>query len=799
MIKKKIIIAILLFKSTSIMGSTESIIEKIIFNGLNRISEKTALLNTSVKIGDKINKKNIQNTIIKLFSTKQFEKIKITQKKNNLIIYVKEKPIIKNITFIGNRSITKENLKKYLKYFSIESGKTFDKKQLFLLTKEIKKYFYDIGKFCIKIDNKIKTLPNNKVNLSLIFSEGTRAKIHQINIIGNNIFSLKSITKNINNNNLFTKLINDSSYTKEKFINKLNNIQNFYLNKGFIKFSINSTNLSLTPDKKNIYVHINITEGERYKIKEIKINKMPKKINEKIKKIIKIKKNEFYNNKKIQNIKNKIDKMLKNKGYLYSNINNKIYVNDYDKNVVIHININTGKKFYVRYIQLIGNKMTNDEVLRSEINQIEGTIFNYNLVKSSINKLYKTGFFEKVTFDIIKAKNTTNQIDIIYKVKEKSTGSINFGIGIGNQNGINFQASAKEDNILGTGKSIKIIVNKNNFSKYAELNIINPYFTKKNLKLNKKIFFNNSNAKYANLSDYKNKSYGMDNKVNMKINKNNEITLGTNFTKNKIFNIKPQINIWRYIKSIKKNAQLNKENNIDNMDYIANLEWTFNNLNHHIFPTKGTKSSINTQITIPGSDNNYFKIKFNISKYFSIDKKNKWIIHLRSQIGYANGMNKKDFPFYENFYLGGINNIRGFQTNNIGPKAIYLKQYDNEELIPNTNNLSNDPIGGNSTIFTSLELAIPNPFTKNYHKNSTRTSLFIDAGNVWDSNWNKIPKSWLKNIPDYGNPNNIRISTGISLKWISPFGPLIFSYAKPIKSFIGDENEEFQFNFGKIW
>lgn len=791
----------MLFYNKIVLSYNQIPINNIQFKGLCNVPFKTAISKIPFKTGETINKKKTRNIIFSLFSMKKFENIKILLKNDNLIIQVKEYPMIKKISVIGNKTLEKKILKKYLKQLNIKNGEHLIDKNINEFKNKIQEIYYDIGKFNSNIKIIKIPLKLNKVNLKIILYEGHSAKIQQINIIGNKKFKLNKLIHQFELNKNFP-LINffiNKKYKKEKFIQGLTNIQNFYLENGYIKFNINSAYINLTPDKKNIYLTINIKEGTQYSLKTIKLKINKKKYYKKIAQIINIKSNSIYNNKKIKTIIKQIKNFLQEKGYFYPKIFNQIEINEKEKNVNLNINIKTGNQIYVRKICFQGNKITQDFVLRSLIKQLEGTKINRKFVEISTKKLNKTGFFELVKMNIKPVKNILDQVDIIYHIKERNTGSINLGIGLGTKTGVNFQIALQENNLFGSGKSIKILANKNDFSNYSEISFKNPFFTINNFSLSEQIFYNNFNKKNINLSGYKNKFYGMNNNLTIPINENNKFNLGSSFIKNYLSNIQPQASIWRYLLNTNNNIQFNEKTTLETNDCTINLSWIFDNLNNKLFPTKGQKTLIKSKITIPGSINKYYKIYFHTSQYFPIQHHKDWILFYQGEFGCGNGFHKKELPFHNNFYLGGIENLRGFYSNNIGPKAIYLKQNNQNKIYPKINSPSNDPIGGNMMFFSSLELIFPTPFyNKNYEK-FIRTSIFFDAGNVWDSNWKKTPKEWIINMPNYGNPFNIRISTGITFRLISPIGPLIFSYSKPLKFFNNDKIEKFQFNIGKTW
>ncbi|WMY94775.1 MAG: outer membrane protein assembly factor BamA [Arsenophonus sp.] len=802
MTMKKLLMTLLLFFSVHTYSSDWFVIKNIYFQGLQRITADTALLNMPIQVGDTINNNHISRTIRDLFSTGNFDDIRIFRNKDTLIIRLKERPIIKNITFFGNKAVKTDVLKSNLDSVNIRIGEVMNLKKLSNIINMLTDFYYSIGKYNIKIKPIILMSSNNQVHLKLFFSEGVSAKIQRINIIGNKTFSTNELMKyfQLKDDVFWWKISSDKKYKQEKFVNDLESLRSFYLSRGYVNFTINSTNIGLTPDKENIYITINITEGDKYIISDIELNIDKAEHYNEINELITIKKNTIYNATKIKKIETNIKNILGHYGYAYPNIITELKTNIKNKTVKVNINVDSGHRFYVRQINFIGNHITKDSVLRREMRQMEGAWLGSDLVLLGQNRLKRTGFFEKVDVETKRIQGISDQVDIVYKVKERNTGAMNFGIGFGTESGISFQIGIQEENWLGTGNAVSMSAKKNDYSTYGELSLTDPYLSVHGISLNGRLFYNNFSAKDAFLSDYKNKIYGIDATLSFPFNEHNIFRMGTGFVHNSLSDMKPQVSMWRYLASIGETLNFHGTSYYDVNDFSIDLGWIYNNLDRGFFPTSGKKIFLNSKITIPGSDNQYYKIKFDASHYYPLNEDATWILLGKTQFGYGNDINGKELPFYENFYAGGVGTVRGFRSNNIGPKAVYLeKNLLTGQISPKSANPSTDAIGGNAIATASLELIIPSPFIDEQNLNLIRTSFFIDAGTVWDSHWRNTEDSWRVGMPDYGKPSNIRVSTGIALQWISPLGPLTFSYAKPLKYYTGDRYEEFQFNIGRTW
>ncbi|UDG79457.1 Outer membrane protein assembly factor BamA [Candidatus Ecksteinia adelgidicola] len=799
---KKLFIITLLFSSATVYSADKFIVHNIHFKGLQRVSIKTALSNMPIQIGKKISNNDIRNTICSLFSTSNFEQINILYHKKTLIIQVKERPVISKIKLLGNISLKNSTIKKNLELYGLRINEKLDYNMLFNIKTALQEFYNSIGKYNALIIIKVIRLPYNRVFLQFIFQEKIHSKIKQINILGNQSFSKNQLISSfkLKQEAPWWNLFNTSRYRKEQLNNDLNNLNNFYLNRGYANFNIHSTNISLTPNKKNLYITININEGNRYTLSNfVVLHGNLAGYTSEVKKLIKIKKKEFYKKNKIKEIENNIKAMFCRYGYAYPHVNTRFKINNKDKIITLYMDIEKGTRFYVHRIIFKGNNITKDSVLRREMRQIEGSWLGNIEVKKGKERLDRLGYFETVKVNTQRIPNSIDQVDIIYTVKERKTGNIRFGFGYGTESGLNFHLNVHQDNWLGTGYLVGMNSSKNKSQSYTELSISNPYFTMNNVKLNSRIFYNHFQSNKHDRSNYTNKSYGIDSILGFPINEKNSLYAGLSYIHNNISHIKPQIAIWRYLKSININLNTTNYGSYASNDLALNLNWIYNNLDSGTFPTKGNRISLNNKITIPGSINQYYKISLDSVHYIPINNNRSLILFGHARLGYSNGLNRKEAPFYENFHANGENNIRGFSSNIIGPKAIYYNSNFHKCINDQKYCVSHDSIGGNAMVIASVELITPTPFITKKYKKSIRTSLFLDAGIIWDSKWYHSSNMIKYNIPNYNNINYICASIGVTLQWMSPLGPLNFSYSKPIKKYPSDQFEEFQFNMGRSW
>lgn len=795
---KKLIIIFLFLNSTIVFSIDTFIIKKVTFEGLHNFSyDKDIIKKVTFLIGNKISNYTINKIMKILFSTNNFEDIKILKSNDILIIKVKEKPIISNIKLENNISIKNDILKKRLEYFNVKIGKILHLENILFFKQELEEFYSSIGKLNSEIHITLNKVPFNRVNLTINFFEGLVTKIKNISIIGNKKFTYKKLINYfpLENKIFILNIRKNPKFEKQNLLNSIENLKKFYFSQGYLFFNIEFIHIHITPDKKYVYINIHIKEGSKYNISKIDIRGNINNFLYKIKKISFSTMYSPYNQEKIKIITKKIKKLVGYYGYANPYVFTKIKIDKIKKNIILNINIDIGKRYYVRNIYFLGNYISQDIILRRNLKQLESNIYNYYLINEGKKSLEKTGYFENVNVFIKPVLQSQDQIDVIYKIIEHSTGNFNLSAGYGNENGITLHFNAHQDNWFGSGNNLAFYSMRNQYRTYSEISFLYPYITTHGVSLNNRIFYNNIHTNKSNVTNINNKSYGIDSTLGFPINKKNTLNLGLGYIHNNLFNIKPQVSILRYLASLSK---ISKNNYFTN-DFTLNYGWTFDTLNKEIFSTIGQKIDFNGKITLPGSKNDFYKFILDFQKYIPLNNTSDWIFLFRGRLGYGNSIKlNQELAFYENFQSNGLGEVRGFRSNHISPKAIYFKKlinYDEKtEFL-----ISKDPIGGNIITVMGIELIIKNIIFPEKYSKFIRTSLFFDAGAIWNNQWKNINIKNFNKIQNNNNKYHSRISCGISMQWMSPFGLLVISYSKPLKIHTGDIVENFQFSIGKSW
>ncbi|ATF09980.1 Outer membrane protein assembly factor YaeT precursor [Candidatus Enterovibrio altilux] len=796
---KNFLIVALLFSSS--ITATEFVVKDIRFEGLQRVSLDTALLSMMVQSGDNIDDNNVAGIIKSLYSTSNFENIRVFKDGEDILVKVIECPIITRISFSGNKIIADEKLNKHLTASGLHAGTYLDRAALSHIEKKLKNFYYSVGKYNAQVSTIITPLPRNRADVKFVFTESVSTKVQQINFIGNDVFSDEELQSNfkLRADVPWWNFLADDKYQEQILARDIENLKLFYLNHGYLKFHVASTHISLSPDKKGVYITLTIDEGLPFNVSNINFRGGKK--GDDYSSLVTIKAGETYKGEKVTALEDAIKRQLSEQGYAYTQVATIPEFNEDNQTVALNVNIELGNRVYVRKIKFSGNQNTRDEVLRREMRQMEGSWLNTKFIEASKKHISRLGYFETVDVRMTPVTEFNDQVDIDYTVKEAHSGAADFGVGYGSSSGLSFQTSFKQENFAGTGNRLGIHATRNRYQKNLTLEYRNPYWTLDGISLGGKVFHNEFEASHANIVDYTDKSYGTNLTWGFPFDDLNYFDFMLGYTHRLIGNLGGSYQMKKFLDSQENNITENGSLKVNAFDW--SVSWSRNNLNLGLFPTNGNYQRASFHMTVPGSNVQFFKTQYEARQYMPLTKSHSFTLLMRGSLGYGNGYGnngKNDYlmPFYENFYIGGFSTLRGFRSNSAGPKAVYDQGAGNNPALVGSHN----SVGGNATALTSVELIFPTPLIPAQVRNSIRTSVFVDVASVWDTEYD------LKNakiidgqeyIYDYSNPTNYRASYGVALEWHSPVGPLIFSLSKPIKRYKGDRKEFFNFTIGQVF
>ncbi|UCB54366.1 MAG: outer membrane protein assembly factor BamA [Thiotrichales bacterium] len=766
----RLITLIFLLSVTSVIEAAQSfIVSDIRLEGLEKIPEGTLLNYLPVIQGDPLDDKQVSFAIRELYKTGFFADVQLFRDGDVLVVRVKERPSITDITFDGNSDIDDETLEEALKGVGLAKGRIFNRSLLEKLTQELESVYFSQGKYNVKIDTTVEDLGQNRVSVDINISEGIKSLIKQINIIGNEVFEDEKLLDEIQLGipSAWAFLSDADEYSKPKLQADLETIRSYYLDRGYIKFNVDSTQVSITPDKKDIYVTINVSEGEQFKVGQVQltgdmvINKNVLEL------LISTKTGDTFSRRLMTESQKAIEDRVGRTGYAFAKVSVLPEINEQDRSISLTYNLDPGRKVYVRRITFFGNFKTRDEVLRREMRLMEGSVLASDKLERSKIRIQRLSFIEQVEFETRPVPGTDNQVDIDVTVSERLSGSFNIGAGFSQAQGLLFNVGLTQENLLGTGQALSLNVNTDRANTVYSISHTDPFATVDGISRTISASFRKRDAAQEEIANYLSNSYGINLSYGIPMTEVNTLRLGIGYNAIDLrVGTSPSLDVVTFIA---KNG-----NEFDNFSLTASF--SHDTRNRTVFATRGSAQTIASNITVPGSDLEYYKLSYDTKFYFAMTQSLTLLLH--SDLAYGDGYGDTDeLPFFERYFAGGLRTVRAFNTNSLGPRDI----------------ISNDPIGGNLRVVGGADVIFPIPFMEK-PPNSVRLSAFFDIGNVF-----------LDKAPTFDSTENgfdasqLRMSTGLSFVWLAPIGPLRFSYGVPLNDVPGDDLRAFQFSIGSFF
>jgi len=794
-----------LILSFALKSFDEFIINDIRIIGLQRVSVGSIFTAIPVNVGDKINNNDVSGMIRALFLTEQFNNIEIGRDGNALIILVEERPSIASISIEGNKALKSEDLLEGLSGAGIAEGQVYKRSTLEAMKGELVRQYSSQGRYGAGVEVNTQKRPRNTIDLSILIDEGQSASIRDIKIIGNSLFSTDELleTFELKEGGFFSFINNNNRYSKEKLEGDIENLESFYLDRGYLKFSLESVQVSVSENKEDIFITYSIFEGNKFSINDVKlIGDMP--ISELIyQPILDNLIGQTYSQAQITSIESFLTSLLGNEGFTFAEVKgNPDPISDNDL-VDLTFIVQPGSRTYARKINFSGNFLTNDEVLRREMRQFEGAWASDDRIENSKIRLERLGYFKEVSVETIPIPGTEDQVDIEFTVEEESTSSVGGSIGYSDF-GLNIGLNLSDNNYLGTGNRVQIGLNKSIYQDLYSISFFDPYFTMDGVSRGYSLYMRETDYGEFNVANYLTNSTGGGVQFSYPLNEIQRIGLNINYDSTEIEEgTLPAREISDFLKSEGSEFDVLKLQGI----------WSRVTLNRGLFPTNGSQLDLMFQLTVPGSDLNYYKVNIQNKLYRPLPFGN-LVLGWDGSLGFIETFGDTELsPFFENFYSGGPKSVRGFRSNTLGPRVTPTPCYG---FIPETNDCppyydtdfdgvpdtpapnpyaysqSFDPIGGNFLVEGSIQLIFKLPMVDD--QRSMRSAFFVDFGNVFATDCLDYQVNCFE-----PSLEELRYSIGVGVTWITGFGPMSFSFSQPFNDGIYDRTEQFQFTIGTVF
>jgi outer membrane protein insertion porin family len=732
------------------------VVKDIRVEGVQRVEPGTVFGYLPVKVGETFTDEKGAESIRALYNTGFFKDVQIRAEGNVLVVRVEERPAISQLEFIGFKEFDKEALRRTLRGVGVAEARYYDKSLIDRAEQEIKRQYVARGYYAADVSTTVTPVDANRVSITFTVDEGPTAKIRQINIVGNKAFSEGDLRDEmqLSTPNWLSWYTKNDLYSKQKLTADLEALRSFYLDRGYLEFAIESTQVSITPDKKDIYLTLNIHEGEQYKVSDIKLTGELLSKQAEMEKLIKLKQGDVFSSAKLSATTKAITDLLGTYGYAFATINPQPQINQKDRTVALTLVVDPGRRVYVRRVNVVGNSKTRDEVVRREMRQMEASWFDGEKLQLSQNRINRTGYFTDANITTEDVPGTSDQVDVNVNVTEKPTGQINLGVGFSSTDKLVLSAGIRQDNVFGSGTSLGLDVNTSKSNRTVAVTQYDPYFTVDGISRSTELYYRTYRPLYyTGDQDYRVVQQGGNVKFGVPFSETDTVFFGIGYERTTI--------------DVTSNTPLAYQNYVAKNGRITNnfpitIGWSKDQRDSALVPTRGRYQQANLEVGIPGGDLQYYRAYYQHQYFYPLSKS--FTMAFNNEIGYGHGYGNKDFPVFKNYYAGGIGSIRGYETSTLGPR--------------DANGVA---IGGASKFVGNVEFIFPLPGSG--VDRTVRLFTFFDYGNVFAE----------------GQPyklGDMRYSTGFGLSWLSPIGPLKVSMGFPIKRKAEDQTQRFQFQIG---
>lgn len=729
-------------------------VKDIRVEGIQRTEAGTVFSYLPVKVGDTLTDEKAAQSIKALFATGFFKDVRLEIDRDVMVVVVQERPAVAKLDFVGLKEFDKDVIVKALKDTGIAEGRIFDRALLEKAEQELKRQYLTRGKYGVNITTTVTPLERNRVGINFNIEEGVAAKIRQINFVGAKSFSDKELLSQfeLTTPGWLTWYSKSDQYSRQKLSADLEKLKSFYMNQGYLEFNVESTQVSISSDKQDVYITVNVVEGERYQVSSVKLAGEFSVPEDELRNLVKVKAGDVFSRERLNDSTKAISERLGKEGYAFANVNAAPEIDKEKRKVAFTIFVDPGKRVYVRRINVTGNTKTRDEVVRREVRQMEGGWYDADRVTASKQRIDRLGYFTEVVVDTPAVPGTSDQIDVNLAVVEKPTGNLMLGVGTSSTDKIILSGSISQNNFLGSGNNVSVQVNSAKSYRTYAFSYTNPYFTQDGVSQGFDVYHRTVNTSSTAIAYYTSSSTGAGIRFGFPISEKESLGVGLGIDST---NITTTSDSPQYYQDF-----VDKFGN-RNLSLPLTLNWASDSKDSYFFPTKGTYQRAGIELALPGGDLKYYRANYQLQHFIPLNSK--FTIMLNGELGYANGYGGMDLPFFKNFYAGGVGSVRGYKASSLG------QPWDNTEY----------KIGGNRRVVANAELLWGFPGMEK----TFRMGWFFDAGQVYQAD-------------EKFDLSQLRYSTGISAAWISPMGPLKFSFGRPLNKSATDKSEAFQFQMG---
>ena len=758
-------------------------ISDIRLQGLQRVSAGTVFNILPVQVGDSIDEVAVRQLIRLLFASGYFDDIRMARDEEVLVVSLVERPAIESIEIDGNKAIKTEALLEGLTQQGLAEGEIFKQATLERVGLELERQYVAQGRYGATIDTNIEELPRNRVAISIEIEEGKNSGIRHINVVGATIFPEQELldVMELQHPGLFSFFRNNDKYNREKLTGDLEKLESHYKDRGYVEFEISSTQVSITPDKRQVYISMNVDEGDKYTIDEVNLLGELNDVDpEALRELMLVESGQVFSQAWLTATEERLEAALGNAGYTFASAGGIPRVKE-DGQVTVDVVVDAGKRAYVRRVSFSGNRVTQDEVMRRELRQMEGGWASTAQIDLSKLRLERLGYFQEVNVETPEVPGTDDQVDVSFTVQEQPSGSISATLGYSQGWGFVVGANYQENNVLGTGNSLGLGLSYSKYQKSANFNYFNPYYTLDGISRGYNAYFRRLDWDERNIARYSTDAVGVGVNFGFPIGETQRINFGgsverTSLTEGRF----PALEIGEFL----------DKNGDDFLNFKANLSWVGSTLNRGLFPTRGRSQTLALQASVPGSDLEFWKVTYRGEQYFPFFAG--LTFRIRTEVGYGGGYGgTQALPFFEHFFAGGFGSIRGFEQSTLGPRTTNPETDIDGNPIPTGffRYEEGDPFGGNLLVEGSAEIILTLPFIE--ENRQFRPVIFVDAGNVFNTNCPDVSRNCFGFDLD-----EFRYSVGFGITWLTAMGPMTFGIAKPFNTKDIDERESFQFELG---